>query len=51
MTYDEVAKYIDRKLVWLPSGMSQVTRDDYYKIVDDFSAILINNPPEELLCQ
>lgn len=48
MTYDDVAKYIDRKLVWLPSGHSEVTRAIYEKIVDDFAALLINNPPEEL---
>lgn len=48
MTYDDVAKYIDRKLVWLPAGYSEVTRDIYEKIVDDFAAFLLNNPPEEL---
>lgn len=49
MTVDEVTKYISNKLFWLPAGYSKITLDEYYKIIDDFNAMLVNNPPKELL--
>lgn len=49
MTKDEVARYISYKTVWIPSGQSPITLEEYYNIIDDFTSMLINNPPKELL--
>jgi len=48
MTHDEIAKYIEKKCVWIRAGWTEATLEDYYKTVDDFASFLINNPPEEL---
>lgn len=48
MTMDEIARYISYKTVWIPSGSRPVSLEEYYAAIDDFSAMLINNPPKEL---
>jgi len=48
-TYDEIVDFIKSKTIWLPEGSTPITRDEYYKVVDDFQSILINNPPKGLL--
>lgn len=47
MKFRDVEKYINSRLSWV-NGAPEVDLDEYYKIVDDFSSMLINNPPPEL---
>lgn len=47
MTQEQLKSYIAEKLDWISSS-GNVDLEEYYKIIDEFGALLINNPPKEL---